>query len=98
MRTVRYLDHAVDMGFATSGARLVQALPYLPDTCTPGGQHAILQRVKILEVHGRNEPARGQAQEDAGRKIVPTQPSAELEILVEHFSKGEGDGLACISS
>ncbi len=42
---------------------------------------------------GRDEAAGGEAEEDAGGKVVFAEAVAELEVLVEHGAQGEGDGL-----
>lgn len=72
---------------------LSQPTPHLKNTCPPRRQHAILQAIEAFAVDGRDEAAGGEAEEDAGGEVVFADAVAELEVLVEHGAKGEGDRL-----
>ena len=42
---------------------------------------------------GRNEASGGQTKHDAGGEVVFADAVTKLEVLIEHGSKGERDGL-----
>ncbi len=44
-------------------------------------------------MNGRDEAAGGETENDAGGEVVFADAMAQLEILVEHGTEREGDGL-----
>ena len=97
MKPIRNLDDAINLRFFPPPRRaLIQASPHLRDIGALGGQHAVLQAVHVLAVDGRHELAGREVEDDARGKVVPAKAGTELEVLVEHFSEREGNGLRVI--
>jgi len=57
-----------------------------------------LQAVKVLAVDGWHEFACCETGEHMRRKVVLANAVAELEVLVEHYRKCEGNGLGACQS
>lgn len=91
----RHLDPPRQLPFKPPPRHLLlrQPIPRLNNPGPSRGQHAVLQTVEAPSVDRGQEPARHEAEDDAGGEVVGVEAVAEAKVLVEHGAEGEGDGL-----
>ena len=72
---------------------LIQRLPNLPHTRSPGRQHAILQAIQVSPFNRREKLPGSEIEQDARADVVAAEAGGELEVLVEDSAEGERDGM-----
>lgn len=56
-----------------------------------GGKHTILHAVEIAPMDRRHESACGETEDNVRCEVMLAESMAQLEVLVEHRAKREGD-------